>query len=151
MAHVPQAFTLVELLVVLGIVALVVGISVPALTQLMSRTRLTTAVRQAVGLVSLARSLAISSHTDHAIVLDSERQELRVVNVPSGESLEHVVRLPSSVTVALEIGGQPAANSQVVFRASGGLAGRTASLTLSDHERHHTITISGTTGAISSD
>ncbi len=135
----------------LGIIALVVGISVPALTQFMGRMRLKTAVRQSVGLVSLARSLAIGSHTDHAVVLDDEAGTLRVENISSGESLEHIVRLPSSVTADLQIGGQPAAEPKVVFRATGALTGRTAVLTLADQERSHTITISGITGAISVD
>ena len=144
-------FTLVELLVVLGIVALVVGISVPALTQFMGRMRLKTAVRQTVGLVSLARSLAISSHADHALVFDPQAMELRVEKVSSGESLEHVVRFPLSVTVDLQIGGQPASDNKVIFRATGALTGRSAVLTFADKERQNTITISGTTGAISVD
>ena len=141
--------TLVELLVVLGIIGLVVGISVPALTGFTKQVRLKTAIRQVAGLVSLARSTAISSHEDQAVVINPERREISVVGVTSGDALEQAVRLPSSVTVQVMVGGQPATHTQFVFRSSGSLNGRSVTLVLADHERQHTITINGTTGSVS--
>ena len=143
------AMTLVELLVVLGIIGLILGMSVPALSTYTKQVRLKTAIRQVVGVVSLARSLAISSHEEHALVVDAEHQEIRIVNLVSGEPLEHVVRLPSSVSVAVQVGGQEAPEPKVVFRPTGSLAGRTTSIILTDHQRQHTITVSGVTGAVS--
>jgi len=140
--------TLVELLVVLGVIGLIVGMGVPALTQYARRVRLKATTRQVVGLVSLARSLAISSHQEHAVVVDQEERQIRVVNTASGEPLEQVVHLPSSVSVDMEVGGQPAAESQFAFRPTGSLTGRTVSLVLADGERQQTIMVTGTTGAV---
>ena len=141
--------TLIELLVVMGVIGLLVSITLPTMSGYVQRVRLKAATRQVVGLVSLARSYAISSGADHVVVIDEERKELRVVNQASGETLEHVVHLPSSVSVALEQGGEPAAQAQFVFRPTGALEGRTVSLVLEDHDRRHTVTVMGTTGAVS--
>jgi Tfp pilus assembly protein FimT len=141
--------TLVELLVVLGVIGLIVGMSVPAMIGYAQQFRLKAATRQVVGLVSLARSLAISSHEDHSVVVDPERREIRVINMASGEALEQVVRLPSSVSLDVQVGGTSSPETQVVFRPTGALTGRTVSLVLADRDKVHTITVTGTTGAIS--
>ena len=73
--------TLVELLVVLGIIGLIVGMGLPSFTHYAQHLRLNAAVRQVVGLVSLARSAAISSHEEHAVTVDAEHRELRIVKV----------------------------------------------------------------------
>ena len=140
--------TLVELLVVLGVVGVIVGMSVPALAGYAKQLRLKTTTRQVVGLLSLARSLAISSRENHAVVIDPERRKISVVNMASGEALEQVVRLPPSVTVDVQMGDHPSPG-RVVFRPTGSLEGRTVWLILADRERHQTVTVTGTTGAVS--
>ena len=140
--------TLVELLVVLGVIGVILGISLPALSGYAKQARLKTATRQVVGLVSLARSLAIGSHQDHAVVIDPERKEVSIVNTVSGEALDQVVRLPSSVTVEVQVGGAPSSAWQFVFRPSGSLIGRSVTLLLADRDKSHTITVTGTTGAV---
>lgn len=140
--------TLVELLVVMAVIGLVVGMSVPAFTGYTQRVRLKAVTRQTMGLVSLARSVAISSRQAHAVVMDPENGRLSIVNVASGDALEQTVRLPSSVTLEFEVGGAPMPETQVVFRPNGSLGGRAISLVLSDRQRQQTITISGVTGAV---
>lgn len=144
-----RAITLVELLVVLAIVGLIIGMSVPAFSSYSQKLRLNTTARQAVGLLALARSMAISSHAEHAVEVDADAGEIRVVNQASGEALEKVVRLPKAVTVTLAIGGETAAESRIVFRPNGGLGGRSVSMTLADARDERTITVTGTTGAVS--
>ena len=63
-------FTLVEVLVVLGIMGLMLGIGVPGLVAYARQARLRATARQVVGLVSLARSSAISSRQEQAVVFD---------------------------------------------------------------------------------
>ena len=141
--------TLVELLVVLAIIGLILGISVPGLITYSNQLRLKAATREVVGLLSLARSLAISSHEDHAVVIDPERREITVENTVSGEALERVIRLPTSISVGVEVAGEPAQETRVVFRPTGSLAGRTMSIVLADRNTSHTVTISSITGAVS--
>ena len=141
--------TLVELLVVLGIIGLIVGMSVPALIGYAKHTRLKTATRQIIGLLALARSTAISSHEEHAVVIDRQRGELSVVNLTSGEALERVIRLPKAVTLEVEVGGESSQETQLVFQPTGGLSGRTVSLVVADQDRRDTITVTSVTGAVS--
>ncbi|MBI1992674.1 MAG: GspH/FimT family pseudopilin [Candidatus Omnitrophica bacterium] len=140
---------MVELLVVMAIIGMVVAISAPSLARFTTRLRLNAATRQVTSLLSLARSVAISSHEEHAVILDAARRELRVVGVTSGTALDPVVRLPASVTVQMMMGGQPASETQFVFRPTGSLTGRSVSLVLADRERQSTVTVSGTTGTVS--
>ena len=141
--------TLVELLVVMGVIGLIVGMSVPGMVGYAKRLRIKTATRQIVSLISLARSVAIGSHENHAVVVDMEQREVSVVNQKSGEALDHIVRLPSSVTIELQTGGEPSQETQFVFRPTGALVGRTVSLVLVDRDDRHTITVTGTTGSVS--
>ena len=140
--------TLVELLGVLGVIGLILGMSVPGLAGYAQRVRLKAALRQVVGLVSTARSLAIGSRDPHAVIVDAEGRTLRVVNLVSGEALEQVVRLPSSVTVTLEMVGEPVTQTQIVFRPTGALEGRSVSLVLEDRGRRHVVAVAATTGAV---
>jgi prepilin-type N-terminal cleavage/methylation domain-containing protein len=144
-----RGFTLVELLIVMGIIGLVVGMSLPAMVGFGRQARLKTTTRQLMGLVSLARSLAISSREDHAVVLDAPAGRVQVMNLASGEAREEMVRLPSSVTVEFQVGGEPAPEPQFVFRPNGALAGRTVALVLTSEGRERTITVTGATGAVS--
>lgn len=144
----PRGLTLIELLVVLGIIGLIVGMSAPALTRYAAQARLKATTRELVGLLSLARSLAVGSQEPHTVKVDQEARQITVVNTVSGEALEQVVRLPKSVTLELLVGDQPAAMPEVSFRGSGALAGRTTVIHLSDDSRQQTITVTGPTGSI---
>ena len=140
--------TLIELLIVMGIIGLIVSMSIPSFAGYAERVRLKAAARQTVGLVSLARSLAISSREEQAVIVDREHGELRVVNLASGDAYERVVRFPSSVAVTLEMAGEPSADTQFVFRPSGSLAGRSVALVLESRQTRQTIAVSGPTGSI---
>ena len=147
--HPVAAMTLVELLVVLAVIGIIVTMSVPSFTGYAKQIRLKATTRQVVGLLSLARSLAISSHEDHAVIVDPDAHAISIVRVASGEALEQVVRFPSTMTVDVQVGGAPAQESEVVFRPSGSLNGRSVSLILSDRDQIQTITVTGATGAVS--
>ncbi len=141
--------TLIEILVVLGVIGIILGMGVPALLGYGKGVRLKTTTRQVVGLITLARSLAIGSRQDHAVIVDPERREVRIVNQASGETFERLVHLPEPLSVELKVGGEPAAEGQLVFRSSGSLTGRTVSIVLSDGTREQTIAVTGATGAVS--
>lgn len=141
--------TLIEILVVLGVIGMILGMGVPALLQYGKGARLKAATRQVMGLMTLARSLAIGSRQDHAVLIDLEQHEVRVINQVTGEALEHVAHLPSALSVELQTGGEPAADSQIVFRSNGSLAGRTVSIVLGDDQKSQTILVTAATGFVS--
>lgn len=140
--------TLMELLVVLSVIAAVVGLSTPALVRYSGQARLKSTVRQVVGLLSLVRSLSVSSPAGHTVSIDLERRELSVVDNDSGEALEQIVRLPRGLEVAVEAGGEALKPPELVFQPNGALRGRTVSLILTDKDKDVTITVSSITGAV---
>jgi len=141
--------TLMELIVVLAIVGLVLSVSVPTLVGYAENIRLNAAVRQVVGLVSLARHTAMSSRTEHRVSIEPEARQLSVIDAASGDAVESRVSLPTSIHLTVEIGGQPSEATQLAFRPSGALAtGRTTAFVLSSSKKRRTITVMGATGAI---
>ena len=66
-----------------------------------------------------------------------------------GETLDQVVRLPSSVTLEVQVGGAASSERQLVFRPTGSLVGRTVTLVLADRDKQQAVTVTGTTGFVS--
>ena len=137
-----------ELLVVLSVIGIIVGMSVPALTRYSGQVRLKTTVRQMVGFLSLARSFSIGSQAGHTVILDSEHKQMTVVDAASGETLEQKLRLPQGIDIAVEAGGEALSPPEIAFQPSGSLRGRTTSIILKDKQKSITITVSGVTGAV---
>ena len=135
-----------EILVVMVIIGILLGISTPAFVNYMKQARLKSVTRELVGLVSLARNTAISSHEEVAVVIGAD--DIRIVNQETGEALDQRLHIPSAVEIEVEVGGEPAAEPQLVFKPTGSLAGRSTSLIVRHHDRSQTITVSGVTGAV---
>ncbi len=142
-------FTLVELLVVLAVIGMIVGMSVPGLVHYSRQVRLKATTRELTAMLSLARSLAMGSRTKHAVVFDEEGYEIRVVNLESGEANEQKLALPRGISVEVRVGDEPAAQQQVIFRPTGGLQGRTTVFALSNGEREMEVQVTGVTGSVS--
>ena len=140
--------TLVEMLVVMAIIGLILGISIPAFLGYTQQARLHTTTRQMMGLISLARQMAIGSHEDHAVVVDSTNREVRLMNVVTGTWLDQHLKIPQSVAIEIRVGNQPS-SEPLEFHTNGALAGRTATLTITHQGKHQAITVSALTGAIS--
>ena len=140
--------TLMELLVVLGIIAIVVGMSVPALSRYAGDVRLKSTTRQLVGLLSLARSLSIGSPAGHCVVIDQSHRQVTIVDNATGETLDQKMRLPSGIEIVVETAGEAVTPAELVFQPNGALRSRTMTFLLRDARKTHTITVSGATGAI---
>ncbi len=141
-------FTLVELLVVLGIIGLLLGIGVPSMAAFSQRARMQATTRQLIGLLTLARSMAISSHEPHAVRFDAAAREVTVINVTSEEALEQRLHLPPAMTIELEQPGAQAPPTEVVFQPSGSLIGRSVQVRVADRGRSQVIVVSAITGAV---
>ena len=144
-----RGMTLVELLVVLGLIGLLLGMGVPAVSGLAQRTRFNAATRQLRGLLGLARSMAISTQEPHALRVDPERGDVTVVNVTTGAALEKRLRLPPAITVRVERGNEPSAELEIIFQPNGSLSGRSAQLVVADTARSLVLAVGGLTGTVS--
>ena len=78
---------------------MIVGMGMPALTGYAKRVRLKAATRQVIGLLSLARSMAISSRDEHAVIVDEDAGQVYVKNLASGETLEKKARIHASLSI----------------------------------------------------
>ncbi len=134
----------------MGIIGLLVASSVPALTGYAKQVRLKAATREVIGLLSLARSLAISSRKAKTVSVDPEHREL-VIEETLDQEEPRRVRFASSVTISVQPQGQSEPSSEparLIFQSNGSVAGRSVSLVLSNGTRTQTISVSATTGAI---
>ena len=146
-----RAFTVTEFLVVLGVVSLIVSLGVPAFLAYTKHVRLNTTTREIVGVLSLARSSAISARAAHTVVFDPEARTL-VMEAEASDQEPQVARLHPSLTLEIRRppDGEPLqGQTRLVFQPSGALEGRSAALTVSNSTRSQTVLVTGVTGAIS--
>lgn len=143
-----RSITLVELIVVLAVIGIVIGVGVPGFVRYANSMRLRSTTRQFVGLASLARSKAIGSRAEHAVVINVQEGVVRVVNLVSGEDLEQVVKIPNTLQLEMQIGGEAVAETRFVFRPSGSLQGRTVVIILDDGTKKHIVTVTSATGTV---
>lgn len=145
--HWSRGFTLIELIVVLGIIGLVVVMSLPAFTGYVQQVRLKTATRETVKILRLARQLAIGSRQPRTVTIDPADRAL-VIEETRQEDEPRAVRLPPSVQIAVDVPGQADPPWRLVFQPSGALAGRSAAVNLSSQTRTQTITVTAPTGSV---
>lgn len=137
-----------ELLVVLSIIGLIVATSVPAFGRYLQQVRLNSATRQTVRLLSLARQSAIAAREPRTILVDPAEKTLVIEESLDEEQPRHI-QLPPAIDIAVETPDQSQPPWRLIFQPSGALAGRSASVTLSNETRGHTIAVTAATGAIS--
>jgi len=146
-----RAFTLVELIVVMGIIGIIVASSVPGMMSYSQQVRLKAATREVMGLLSLARSQAIGSRSPRTVLVNPDAHEAVIEETLTiGEPKR--VRLSPGVSVTVQTSGQSGSSSgpvRLVFQPSGSLSGRSVSVILSSDTKRQTIAITATTGAIS--
>ncbi|MBI4354394.1 MAG: GspH/FimT family pseudopilin [Candidatus Omnitrophica bacterium] len=137
---------MIELLVIMAIIGILVGTSIPALTGYAKQVRLKTTTREITGLLYLARNLAISSREARTVLLDEDHQQLVIEETLEQEEPKKV-RLPDSVDVTLE--GGAAGTGRVVFQPSGALSSSSVTVVLNSGTKTQTIAVTSATGAIS--
>lgn len=143
-----QAFTLVEVMLVVVIVLIATAIAVPAFRSTFKSTRMTDAVRSTIRLTRYARSMSILKQEDCTLSFASNK-----VALVCGEEPLSQRRLPDEVFVedfdnlASDLSGNPKA---VLFYPSGMNDG--FEVILSDGDRlQRTIRCHPTTGKVSVD
>jgi prepilin-type N-terminal cleavage/methylation domain-containing protein len=78
-----RGFTLVELIVVIVVLLLLAGVAVPSFFRFQHAARFQGVVQRAVGLMGVARGLAISTEHDVVLLWDEETRSLRVQVEPA--------------------------------------------------------------------
>lgn len=114
-----QGFTLIEILVVLGIIAIVFTISVPFFSRFTSGQRLKVATREISSVLQAARSYATTRHRAYYVNFDREKGEFWIsyVDPKLGETtVEKIFNLPQ----AIDITQTDFTNDRVEFKPTGG-------------------------------
>ncbi|MFA4991561.1 MAG: GspH/FimT family pseudopilin [Candidatus Omnitrophota bacterium] len=138
-----KAFTLIEMLVVLAIIGMFMGISVPFASGFGKGLRLKTAARAVSGVLRVARSNAVTLRRNHSVVFDAEENKYWIED-GAGKIYEKKYSLSSSVK--FDITG---ADREITFLPDGAIDGQTRAITLTDKQGgSRTILISRTTGNI---
>jgi len=147
-----KGFTLVEMLVVLAIIGMLLGISIPFVSGFGKGLRIKTASRAIVGVLHVARSNAITLRRNYTVIFDVKNSQYWIED-SDGRIYEKKYYLPSSVKFkvkdAEETDPITFENDRVVFSPSGTIEGSAGSITFTDKQgSSKTISIIGTTGKI---
>lgn len=148
-------FTLVEMLVVLAIIIMLLGLSLPFTTGFGKGLRLKTAATAILGTLRVARSNAITYREKYVVMFDIENSQYWIEDL-SGKIFERKSGLPSSIKFKVQGEGlsDPITfeGDRVVFYPTGAIEGTSGSIIITDKEGNSkTISIIGSTGKISID
>ncbi len=145
-------FTLVEMLVVLAIVAMLLGISLPFTSGFGKGLRIKTSARAVMGTLRVARSNAITHREENTVVFDVEEGEYWIED-SNGAIFEKKRRLSRSIEfkVPEDEESDPITfeEDKVTFYSTGAIKGISGSITIADKRNEsRTISIIGSTGKI---
>jgi len=147
-----RAFTLVEMLVVLAIIGMLLGISLPFTSGFGKGLRIKTTARAIVGMMHVARSNAITLRKNYSVVFDVRNSRYWIED-STGQIFEKKYNLP--VPLKFKIKDNEEAdpvtfeNDRVIFNSSGAIEGASGSVTFTDKQGDsRTISVTASTGKI---
>jgi general secretion pathway protein H len=143
-AHSEAGFTLLELIITLGVLALVMSLAVPALRVANQRTRLDPLTAQIVADLKHARAAAMASNRPVALAIDSKMPGYKIA------ALSVQVRLPPAAVLSLTTprdGQRSTGAGQITFFPDGSSTG--GRFTLGDGSGdQRTLSVEWLTGAV---
>ena len=150
-----RGFTLVEMLVVLAIIGMLLGISIPFTSGFGKGLRIKTTARAILGTLRVARSNAITYRKEYTVVFDVENGEYWIED-SEGAIFEKKRRLASSIEFKSPASeGEEAVDpvtfedDKVIFRSTGAIQGSSGSVSIADKRGDsRTISIIGSTGKV---
>jgi prepilin-type N-terminal cleavage/methylation domain-containing protein len=142
-----QAFSLVEMLIVLAIMAMIMGISLPFTSGFGKSLKIKTTARAIVGMIRVARSNAVTLRENYSVVFDVKKSQYWIENNASAV-YEKKYPLPGSIKFEIkdDENSDPVTfeGDRVTFNASGLVEGSGGAVTITDRQgSSRTISVSG--------
>jgi len=151
-----KGFTVMEMLVVLAVIALLLGVSIPFFSGFTKGTKLKTAAKDVSAVLNTARSLAITHRKNYSVNFDnSSYPHPYYITDESDQLYGKRYSLPSSIRFYRP--SEPESPStfdsgKATFSSTGGLTGSAGSVWLADKRGDfRRITVSNTTGRVKID
>ncbi|MBL7071179.1 MAG: prepilin-type N-terminal cleavage/methylation domain-containing protein [Candidatus Omnitrophica bacterium] len=94
-----RAFTLIELLAVLILIAMIFGVSLPLFLKFTENINLDTATRTATSVLRTARSFAISGNQDHYVIFDNTVDPHQFFIYDGTEIVEKIMKASAGVYI----------------------------------------------------
>lgn len=126
-----KGFSLQELMVVIGIIALLCGMALPAAIGWIPRYKIGSAAREVLGAIELARHTAVKRNASVTVEIDYAQEALRVsaagetvrlVRMPAGVDLREPEQGPLGTSVLFNNQGLPSKAGRVLISARNGTA-----------------------------
>lgn len=133
-----RGMSLVELCVVLAVLAVVMGLSVPGWAALVAKHRQRAAVTEIASELRMARQLAMARHERVRVVVNAEQSELRTECMDCDQRALRRYEFGRTGTVVYSMSTRP----EIVFQPSG-RSGTATTMVLVDSRRViHRLTVS---------
>jgi len=150
-----RAFTLVEMLVVLAIMAMIMAISVPFTSGFGKGLKIKTTARAIAGMMRVARSNAVTFRKNYSVAFDVKKSQYWIED-DSGRVYEKKYTLPSSVKFEAKgddkVDPVTFENDKVTFKSSGSIEGLSGAVTITDKQGgSRIISVAATTGKITTE
>ena len=148
-----DAFTLVEMLVVLAIIGMLMGITLPFTSSFGKGLKIKTTARAIAGVLRVAKSNAVTLRKNYSVVFDVKKDEYWIED-ETGQVYEKKYSLPASVKFEVkdnkEADPVTFKDDRAIFNPSGGMEESGGSVTFTDKQGDsRTISVIGSTGKIS--
>ena len=147
-----RAFSLVEMLIVLAIMAMIMGISLPFTSGFGKGLKIKTTAKAITGMMRVARSNAATLRRNYSVVFDVKKSQYWIED-SAGQVYEKKYPLPSSIKFEVkgdkDIDPITFESDRITFNSSGSIEGAGGSVTITDKQgSSRTISTAGTTGNI---
>ncbi|ULA65829.1 MAG: GspH domain-containing protein [Nitrospira sp.] len=139
-----RGVSLVELCTVLSIVAIVMGVSVPGWSALVSKQRQRAVMTEIASELRMARQLAMARHQRIRVVVNMEQSELRTECVDCDTNVLRRYGFAHTGTVIDSMSTRP----EILFQSSGRSATATTLVLIDSRRVSHQVTVS-ITGRVS--
>ncbi|MBN2096914.1 MAG: hypothetical protein JW714_00385 [Candidatus Omnitrophica bacterium] len=151
-----KAFTLMEMLVVLGVIILLLGVSIPFFASFSKGAKLKTAAKDVTAILNTARSLAINQRANYSVVFDySEFPHSYYIADASQTAVNKKYYLPKTIRFYRPSDPEAPTNfseDKATFSTTGGLTANSGSVWLSDKKGDfRRVNVSNTTGRVKID